>query len=307
MTVPLINFPLSAIVDGLLSYLHYEFGNAEVTPPEYRWNSDDRASKIRISAPFVIDNEKPMSAPFIVVERGPFTFSNSVIDNVKSGDPNVLTNIKKIDWMDGTVNVICGSGTAGEASSLANFVGMMFQADKSGIKETLRFVRNLNYIDVSPEIPVYKETEVKRWEVTLRINVSLQFGWLKQDLNTTRWNKVSVVTIGDDEVAYSDAGETVKKSPILVDKTKDFGFLTTNDPQLLESEFNKGWYYIRFRDNVNDQLYTIVDVVDNHSLKLQTHDVNGDPVLWRASKGERDVEYDLLWNTIHVHIELPQK
>jgi len=305
MTVPLIHFPLSAIVDGALSYLHYIFANPEVTPPEYRWNTDDRQSKIRISAPFVVDNEKPMSAPFIVVERGPFTFSNSTINNVRSADANVFTNMKKVDWMDGPLNIICGSGVAGEASSLAHFVAIMLQADRTGIKETLGFVRDLHYVDISPEIPVFKDTEVKRWEVTLRVQFSLQFAWLKSDMDVTQWNKFSLRTVGEDSVAFSEAGKVKRGESYLIDSTKDFGLLVTNNPQLLEAELDKGWYYIKFADNANDQLYTITEIINNHTLKLQTHDEDDEPVDWVATKSESNLEYDLLWNTIHVHIELP--
>ena len=305
MSVPLIHFPLSAIVDGTLSYLQYIFSNPEITPPEYRWNVDDRKSIMRISAPFVIDNEKSMSALFIVVERGTFAFSNSTIDNTKSADPNVFTNIKKVDWMDGHLNIICGSGTAGEASSIANFVAIMLQADKDGIKETLRFVRSLNYIDVSPEIPVYKDTEVRRWEVTLRIQFSLQFAWLKSDLDVVKWNEFSLRTVGEDSIVFSDAGKVKSGESYLIDSTQDFGLLVDNNPQLLEAELDKGWYYIKFKDNVNDQLYTITEIINTHTLKLQTHDEDDKPVDWVATKSESDLEYDLLWNTIHVHIELP--
>ena len=122
MPALLLNFPASAVVDVLLSYVQWVFGNPDLIPDDYRWTVEDRDSKIRISAPFVIDNEKPMSAPFIVVERGGFVFANRVIDNLKGADANVMTNREKVDWMDGTMNVICGSGSAGEASSLSNFL-----------------------------------------------------------------------------------------------------------------------------------------------------------------------------------------
>jgi len=91
----------------------------------------------------------------------------------------------------------------------------------------------------------------------------------------------------------------------LVDTTQDFGYLNTNEPQLLEQELTRGWYYIRFKDNENDQLYTIIEIVDNNTLKLQTHDEDDNPVAWAATESATDVEYDLFWNHLNLHMELP--
>jgi len=305
MPAPLINFPASSVVDCILSYLQFEFGNPEITPAEYRWNVDNRMSKIRISAPFVIDNEKPMSAPFIVVERGPLSFANRTLDNVKSGGPNTLENIEKVDWLDGTINVICGAGVAGEASSMANFLAIMIQADRHGIIKNSHFIRNLNYLDMSPEIPVVKDTEVRRWEVTLRLKVSLQIGWLNAIMEPVLWTAAAIYETGSPPVTFSNHGIISEGLSTLFDNTKDFGPYITNNPQLLQQEFTRGLYYIRFRDNAYQQLYTIVEIVDNHTLRLQTHDANNDPVPWVAAESATDVEYDLLWNTLHVHMELP--
>ena len=61
------NFPVTATVDCLLSYVKFIFSEEDITPGAYRYDADnDRNSRIRISAPFSIDNEKPLSAPFVV-------------------------------------------------------------------------------------------------------------------------------------------------------------------------------------------------------------------------------------------------
>jgi len=305
MAVDLKNFPLQAVVDVLLSYLQYIFGNPEITPPAYRWNSDTRASKIRLSAPFVIDNSKPMSAPFVIVERNPFSFENRTIDNLRTADPNVFTNQEKTDIMNGSINVICGSGTAGEASNIANFLAIMLHADRHGIISNSKFIRNLGYLDVGPEIPVVKDTEVRRWEVTLRLSASLQIGWLEKEKDPELWEKLAVYNIGDPPWDESDSGETTQGSDLLVDTTKNFGYLNTNDPQLLEQEFNRGWYYIRFTSEGKKQLYTVVEIVNSTTLRLETHDENNDPVAWSAPETATDLEYEILWNDLHIHMELP--
>lgn len=303
MSAPMINFPLSVIVDGLLSYVQWIFGNPEITPSEYRWNIDDRKSLIRICGPFVIDNEKPMSAPFVVIERGSFAFANQTINNLKSGDSNTFENSHYSDWMDGTINVIVGSGAAGEASSIANFLAIMFQSERQTIKGAIKCLRRMDYLDVSAEIPVVKDTQIRRWEVTLRLSVSLQQGWINKLRGTTLFSKASIKAIKD--FVYSNKGSTTLGADTLVDATKDFGFLTTNDPQFVETEFTKGWYYVKLKDNVHDSILKVLEIVDNHTLKLGFHDENDVPAAWSAPETASDVEYDILWNNMHLSVELP--
>jgi len=305
MTATLTNFPIAAVVDCLLSYLQFVFSNDEITPDAYRWAEDDRTSKIRISGPFVIDNEKPMSAPFVVVERGSFTFANQTMDNLKSGTANAFEEKTFVDWADGTINIICGSGVASEASSIANFLAIIIQGNRHGIIKNSHFIRNLNYIGIGPEIPVVKDTEVRRWEVTLSLRASLQMGWLHILREPTLWESATVYATKTPVEAYSDSGVISIGLDTLVDSTKDFGYLETSDPKLIQTELEKGWYYIRFRDNAYDQLYTIIEIVDSNTLKLQTHDENNDPVAWAATESAVDVEYDLLWNSLNIHMEIP--
>ena len=305
MTATLTNFPIAAVVDCLLSYLQFVFSNDEITPDAYRWAEDDRTSKIRISGPFVIDNEKPMSAPFVVVERGSFTFANQTMDNLKSGTANAFEEKTFVDWADGTINIICGSGVASEASSIANFLAIIIQGNRHGIIKNSHFIRNLNYIGIGPEIPVVKDTEVRRWEVTLSLRASLQMGWLQILREPTLWESATVYATKTPVEAYSDSGVISIGLDTLVDSTKDFGYLETSDPKLIQTELEKGWYYIRFRDNAYDQLYTIIEIVDSNTLKLQTHDENNDPVAWAATESAVDVEYDLLWNSLNIHMEIP--
>ena len=307
MPAALLNFPLSAVVDGFLSYLQWSFSNHEIMASEYIWSPDDRKSFIRISAPFVIDNQKPMSAPFIVVERGAYSFANRTIDNLKTATPNTFDVPEYSDWMDGYVNVICGSGVAGEASSLANFCAIQIHANRKPIMETLKFVRNLNYVDVGPEIPVSKDVEVRRWEVTLRFFVSMNLQWYKYERTPTLWHKAAFLGIAKPAEATSTVGSTVASANTLVDTTKNFGPLITNIPQLLESELAKGYYYIKFpNSDYPGALYPIASVVDNHTITLLDHDVNNTPVPWSAPSTASDVNYEVWWNEAHIRMEIPK-
>ena len=297
------NFPLSVVADGLLSFLQWAFHNPDMIPPEYRWDSDDRVSKIRICAPFVIDNEKPMSAPFVVVERGAFSFANRIIDNLRSKDDPDATNTEYVDWMDGGVNITIGSGVASEASCLANIIALLIQSNRHHISAKLRFVRSLSYVGIGPEIPVVKYAEVHRWEVTLQLSASLQFGWIMTQKDLTKWNKADI--INQQEEMFSDQGAMTQGSDLFVDPTKDFGVLPTNDPQLLPAELAKKYYYIRLSDNENAQLYPVSEIVDSHTLRLVTHNASDAEVPWTAPSTASNVEYDLLWNHVHIHVKIP--
>ena len=148
----------------------------------------------------------------------------------------------------------------------------------------------------------------------MRIFVSLQMGWIEVDREYSAWNKAGMYGVKriDDSNPTSEHGSITLDSDLFVDTTKDFGVYVTNDPQLLEKELAQGWYAIRFRstDNNNlyvtpDQLYTIVEIVDNHTLRLQTHDVDNNPVAWSAPATASDLVSDLTWTHMHLKIEIP--
>ena len=306
MPADITNYPLAAIVDGMLSYIQWNFANADKVPPEYRWSPDDRASKIRISAPFVIDNEKPLSAPFVIVERGAFQFANRTLDNIRGGSENTFTDKEYVDWMDGGLHIICGSRSSSEASTIANLIAVLIQGDRHGIMKTLNFVRNLKYTDVGPEIPVIRNTEVRRYEVTLNIFTSLQIGWVSHLRDEpVLLGSANFYAPNEDLKDSSLTGMVTATQDSLVDVNMDFGFEETNNPQFLQAEFNKGWYYIRLNENEYKQLYTIREVVDNHTLLLDTHDVNENTVPWSAPESEVDVGYDVLWNSVHLKTRVP--
>jgi len=297
------NFPLSVVVDGIISYLHFVFGNPDMIPPEYRWDKNDRVSKIRICAPFVIDNEKPMSAPFIVVERGGFGFANRIIDNLRTSNSPTNDTVERVDWMDGNINITCGSGVASEASCLANIVALLIQADRKGICNTLKFVRNLKYAGIGPEIPVVKYAEVHRWEVTVQFFVSLQFGWIHKQMELTPWNKTDIINVHKE--MFSNHGQTIKDSDLLIDPSKNFGVTSENDPQLLPAELSKKYYYIRFENNTYKQIYPIAEIVDQHTLRLVTHDENDTEIPWKAPETASNLKYNLLWNRVHIYTKIP--
>jgi hypothetical protein len=295
------DFPLASVVDGLISYLQFVFANPDIVPDEYRWNEDDRRTRIRISGVFVVDDEKPFSAPFIVVERGGFGKDDRIIDNLKKSDPNTFENPESVSIWDGSINIIFGGRSSSEVSTLANFVMINIDCDRHGIIQTIRFIRNLRVVSIGPEMPTKKREEILRWSVNLSLFVSLQMGWKNNLIDPQKFEKFTLKHIAQKHTVDSEHGETTEGSDLLVDNTKTFGFETSDDPQLLEQEFNKGWYYIRF----DTQLYKVVEIVDEHTLKLVTNSAADVEVPWEAPATAIDLTYQMLWNSIHVSIQLP--
>jgi hypothetical protein len=305
MPSSLENFPLASITDGLTSYIQYLFGDPKHIPADYRWNSSDRESRITISGPFVIDKERPMAAPFIVVERSGFQFENRTIDNLKSAKENVFMSDEKVLIADGGVSITVGSGAASEASSIANYLAVQIQADRHGIISTLGFVRNLNVQSISPETPVFKDSEVKRWEVVLNISVSLQMGWMDYRVDPVVWEELSIRAVDSEKYYASDSGIVMTGSDLLTDPSANFGFELTNNPQLLTREMNMGWYYIQFDGDAS--IYNIEEVTSPTSLKLSFHDSEGNKIPFNPDESKVNSKYKLVWNSVHLHVEIPTR
>ena len=305
MPSSLENFPLATITDGITSYIQFLFGSPKHTPSEYRWNSRDRESRITISGPFVIDKERPMAAPFIVVERSGFQFENRTIDNLKSAKANVFLDDEKVVIADGGVSITVGAGAASEASSLANYLAIQIQADRKGIMETLGFLRNLNIVDISPETPVFKDSEVKRWEVVLNVRTSIQMGWIDYEVDPVKWEKLSVRAIDKEEHYESVTGITMSGSDVLTDPNANFGYNIDNTPQLLSREMDMGWYYIRF--DGDGSVYDVAEIIDGNRLRLTFHDSEDNKVPFNPEESKVDNKYELVWNSVHLHVELPTK
>lgn len=305
MAVEIQNFPLALLTDGLLSFLQHRFSDPQITPPAWRWSSDDRESRLRISGAYATGNEKPGSAPAIIVERGTFTPFNRTIDNVERADANTFLNPKHIDWLNGTVNVICESIVASEASSMANYLAIEFQANRHGICSTLEFMKDLSYLDIGPEQPAKADVEPRRWQVVLRLKCAVYLGWVRRDTTTIPFNKASVVNTGDPDDWYeSTTGETEVGLDRLYDANADFGTTDTNDPQFLSNDLSKNWYYITF-DEGDNTIYTVTEIIDSNTLRLKRRDEYGNLVSYSAPATATGLGYKLKYNHVHFHIELP--
>ena len=72
MATGLINFPLALVTDGLISYLQHVFSSPEHTPSEYRWNANDRSSRI------VFGKDKFLQNIFFFNYRGFYGFTSII-------------------------------------------------------------------------------------------------------------------------------------------------------------------------------------------------------------------------------------
>ena len=303
MPADFIGFPVANVVDGTLSYIQHLFSNPDITPSSVRWNSDSRKSKIRIGGAFITDDERTASVPYIVVDRGPFSFANMAIDNLKSATPNTFEVKEHLDWMDGHINVVCGSSVASEASSMANFLAICFQADRKSLKSVLKFVRHISYIDIGPEDPIKLDTEVYIWEVTLRIKTSVYVGWIdKPKAASELFERASLQAEGDDDAYKPTTGDVSIGSANLIDTNADFGFFNDNAPQLLEQEMSKNLYNVIF--DGDETRYKIDSIVNGTTLKLKQYDSDNNEVDFNPATSETR-EYRIAWNSVRIKIELP--
>jgi hypothetical protein len=303
MPTDMLNLPFGLVVDGFLSFIQNRFSKPEITPPAYRWHPDETKSKIRISSIYVIDNAKAGSIPSITVRRSGLQFSLRGIDNLAKADANVFTNAEYEDWADGAIDIICEAGSASEASSLINFLAIEIQANRKAIKYTLPFLRYIAYSDVGPETPVEQNVEVRRWQVFLRIKISIYLGWIKKVETIDPFNKLNIKNISKDNTWESEHGVITKNQPYIYDNTADFGLLNTNHPQFLEAELYKKWYYVLIGDD--SRLYTIEEVINNHQIRLSDKDNHNVVVPYNPSES-LTTYYRIVWNTIHLDIEIPK-
>lgn len=302
MAQSLENFPLALVTDGIISYIQWLFGNPEIVPDDYRWNENDRESRITISGPYIIDNERPAAAPYIVVERTGFNFENRTIDNLESASINTFDKKEGVMIADGSININVGSQVASEASSIANFLAIMLQAERKILMNTLGFLRNFRVDGISQERPVMQDSDIRRWVVSLNIFASIELGW-KQEVKGEPWTSYTLRAISTEHYYESNTGITTSGSDLFVDQNADFGFETTNNPQLLRKEFEKGWYYIK----LGNELYDVYEIVDNHTLRLRKEIGDNEYIPFNPDDSSVNVEYKLVWNSVHLSVSGPRK
>ena len=297
MSVTLNQSSLTRLSDGIISFIQYLFSKAELTPGDYRWNADERATKIFISGPFTFSRTKVGSMPTVTVIRGPFTYENRTIDNYKGADANVFTNQERLEILSGPLTIVCECGAGDECSSLAQYILLELQANRTKMKEHMTFLHRLLWTGITPEQPVKEEAEIVRWQCSITLQASIYTGWINREVGLTRFNS-AVIKNGENQYD-SIYGSTTQGSDLFVDMSANFGLLVTNKPQFLQSELEKKWYYVSFD---GAKMYTVEEIVDSKTLRLSY-----DNVPYSAPETQTYIKYSIYWNTVHLGVELIKK
>jgi hypothetical protein len=286
--------------DGIISFLQYLFKTPEITPAGYRWNSDERQTQIFIGGPFSVTREKVGQLPTITVIRSPFQSKNMVVNHLQSASPNTFENPISIDIIQGMLSIVCECGAGDEAEALAQFIMLEMQANRRELIKEMPFVHRFLGVSVGVETPVKEAAEIERWQAVVSIDVSLYMGWLKFETGLNKFNKAALFNAQD--FWESDYGSFETGSAIITDDSADFGFLTANNPRLLEAEFNKRWYYVL----ADGRKLTVEEIISNKKLRLSVVDADGAIVPF-ASQETKKINYKLVWNTVHVYTEFKTK
>lgn len=310
-----IDYPLSNVTSFLLAFLQDQFSRPEVTPPGLRWDSDPGVSKIRISGVYAPDQEKAGSPLSISIKRGVFGYKKLNVGDISSATPNTFEDEAVEDLLEGSVDIIITSEVASETSSLANFIGMIIQANRQDLAGISKFIQHISVDSFSPEEPIKIDAVSRRWSCSVRLRCNLYIGWIRYNKYDLSKNPV----LQQLEVTHlhkfneSDKGE-VGISDELVDLTQDFGTLNTNNPQFFQKDIDKGWYYVTIKtpgatpsDPIKEERFQIGSIVDNHTLKLYYRDEFGVSHPYAPATAATDVEYEIAWNSIHLKTVFPKR
>jgi hypothetical protein len=124
-----------------------------------------------------------------------------------------------------------------------------------------------------------------------------------QSEETIPYNKAELWNIGSPPHYTSHTGTIVTDEATLYDANANFGIYTSNNPQLLQRELSKKWYYVTLGDS--KRLYPVDSIIDEHTLKLIDRNKDDVEVPFSASESKDNLTYNVLWNTVHIHVKLP--
>ena len=189
---------LTRLSDGIISFIQYLFKTPDQTPGDYRWSPDEQATKIYISGPYTYSRKRVGSMPTITVVRGPFTYENRTIDNFKGADPVTFENQERVEILTGPITIICEAGVGDEATSLAQYILLELQANRTKMKEHMSFMHRLLWVGISPEQPVKEEAEITRWQCSITLTASVYTGWVTKESGLTRMNSL-IIKGADDQ------------------------------------------------------------------------------------------------------------
>lgn len=304
MNKGLANLPSTDIVRVLIDFTQWLFSKSQFFPDGYKWDPDEKRSLIRISKPFSIDDEKPLSRPYIIISRSATQLHNRVFDNLAKADPNDFSNPERVDLMSMNVIITAGAGTADEAANLSAFVLHAIHANRHLIKSKIPYIHELKQVAINPEQPRQNQTSstVHVWEATSVLSTVLKIGWFeKESDDAIIWDSMEIVNQGD-ILKESPTGQVFKNSNILKDEESSFGFdEEVNDVVFTEEGIEKGYYFI----SIDGQPYLVKEVVNENMIRLVVSNAKGQPVDFVFEEEKKEVKYKVHWNKPYVRMVVP--
>jgi hypothetical protein len=313
MAAYLEKLPLTLTVDAIISFLRYVFSNENLAPANYRFVEDiertegTRKTEIKISAQMPINDEKNISTPNVVVVRGAYQKNTSINENLANGSENTFSTMKQLLVYDGIITIMVNSNHASEATNLATFITLMIEANKRSIIEATKFIRFLDGRSISEEMPSEPAPNVTRWTVVINFFTSIYLAvWYREIEGENLFEKVSVRSISERRSASGTAGSITATKNTMTDLTKSFGFTDDSDPKFNKKEFDKKWYYLKFEKDVYYYIITKIADDDKHTLELSMVGENGQLVDFEASESLKNLNYEILWNSNHIYVNVPK-
>jgi len=268
--------PAAKLTSALISYLQFLFSKVNKVGAMYLWNQDQKLTKIRISSAFVIDVQKPLSNPYITVQRGGMNYQKVAIANFIEGDA-LENKVTKGDFLGGGISITVGARTTIEASNIAHFIAEYMQVDRGQIISKSGMLRNFQVMGVGPETPKVVDSMVHRAEVTISIMAE-----------TICLNEVSVLQegpfnitdiLGIDWRSGESKGDVA--SGVLNIGSKTVGIDNTYDYFLEQVRIDSGEYYAM----LNGEPFQIGTIVDEHNIGIIGCSLN------------KTVDYSIIWNS----------
>ena len=309
MPVDFVHFPVVNIVEGLISFLRFQFSSPDVVPSTWIWHDSNKKTNVIIQADYVYDEETPDQIPTISVTRGSFGNSNSLLDNLEKADPNTFANPQRRDWLVGTIDVIVTSRSKYESECVASFCAGVIHQNRHALISNITPLKQISSAAIGPAVQaIGPDVKTRRWSTTVRFNTELNLVWVISDMDIVTFDKLDVYSVDEGTAIESKTGSIAIGSTYLVDPEMDFGLLNTNAQHFNEAELLKGWYYC-FLDGYNTK-YTVKSIVDNHTLELcytdgaNPYPDNTNPIEHAdAFTGH----YKIVWNDVHFSLGVPTK
>lgn len=270
----------------IIDFLQFVFKN--VVPDQFRWDPDEKRTKIVIGAHEVFGLENAGAILKIAVVRSGFSMEHRTINQARPA-PNTYGQKSFADLMDGTISVVVEAGTSEEATGLATFCGLVINANRAVIIKEAKVFHGLKLRTVSEERTVDMQSKPTRIQCAAILDAPLNVSWMTDKKTGYIFGEMNMQHM-DTEIVFLSHCSITAGSKILLDSNANFGYFNTNRPQFTEKDLLEGWYTVRFK--VSGEEYKIKSVVALDRLELVSE----------MKKTETDLEYDIIYNSMYFEV-----